>query len=477
MEIKYVSDITGSGKTEYAINQIVEKCTEKFILVVPNKKLCSEISERIKLKSAKEKILIINQDTTLMTTKTFKEELLNGKYRIIITTHATFKNSLHDYNLYLDKNNWNLIIDEEFPLYFEHEINVSNVTIDIIKNYFTFEKNCDRFYIVKPKKHIVNYAIANDEIEDDFLKSSIFKDINRFVCSERFETLITSDIYNKVENNKTTVYHKNIKFLAVSIIKENFLEYFKSIFILSAFFEKTITYKILKKFDISFKKMSLSKNNKHNNSRLVTIHYFTERNWSATLRKKVHSAGMTYEQMIAKKIEQILKNKSYIYNSNRNTRNIFKKGTLVTSIHGVNEYKEYSNMVFMPSLNATASTINILSSFGLKRSDVDFSRNVLTAYQFISRGCVRTVNNKKRTNIIVMDERTMQFLKQVFPNAKIKFHSIEKKHKVIPSNIKSFVSRVRTRHNQSLPLTEKTITKYKKIIKEYYGNIDTLNLI
>ena len=75
-----------------------------------------------------------------MTTKTFKEELLNGKYRIIITTHATFKNSLYDYNLYLDKNNWNLIIDEEFPLYFEHEINVSNVTIDIIKNYFTFEK-------------------------------------------------------------------------------------------------------------------------------------------------------------------------------------------------------------------------------------------------------------------------------------------------------------------------------------------------
>ena len=92
------------------------------------------------------------------------------------------------------------------------------------------------FYIVKPKKHIVNYAIANDEIEDDFLKSSIFKDINRFVCSERFETLITSDIYNKVENNKTTVYHKNIKILAVSVIKENFLEYFKSIFYFECIF-------------------------------------------------------------------------------------------------------------------------------------------------------------------------------------------------------------------------------------------------
>ena len=39
MEIKYVSDITGSGKTEYAINQIVEKGTENFILVVPNKKI------------------------------------------------------------------------------------------------------------------------------------------------------------------------------------------------------------------------------------------------------------------------------------------------------------------------------------------------------------------------------------------------------------------------------------------------------
>ena len=66
---------------------------------------------------------------------------------------------------------------------------------------------------------------------------------------------------------------------------------------------------------------------------------------------------------------------------------------------------------------------------GITRKDIDFDRNVLSAFQFVSRGAIRDVSNKKSIDIYVMDRRTAVFLEQMFPKSKVEYVCIGKQKK------------------------------------------------
>ena len=378
------------------------------------------------------------------------------------------------------KDKWNLIIDEELTFYKNHEFNVSDVSKDIIERTIRVIDYDDKFYEVKPlSKRLWNDVIVG-ECKDTFLNHPEYVSLVKYAHSDHYTTLVPKENYDAFINQDVDILKRKFKkFYTISICNTNYFKTFKDTIILSSCFEKTISYRLLTWMGFNMKKMIVPNSREHHpNSHLITINYYCKSNWSNILKSKtlIDDNNLTLEDHIKDQIILDLNGKDFIYNANVNFRKKFKLGKLVTSTHGVNKYINHTNMVFMPSLNATASLVNVLSYFGITRKDIDFSRNVLHAYQFISRGAIRKANNGEPINIYVMDKRTVDFMRELYPKANVIFHNTERliqtsssrKRNPVPNNIRSFMSRVKSRMNNGEKIRVSTKQKYDSYMAKYY---------
>lgn len=478
--INYVSELTGTGKTGKLLDKI-SRDTEQYIIAVPNRSLCTEIHTRLIDRGATDEIQIINMDTQDTPSRVLSEVLKSPKdTRIIITTHTSFELAMDDTLFESIKNKWSFIIDEELTFYKTHEFNVSELSKAIIEDTVSVKAFNRDFYEIVPTCGELWDDVRDGVCEETFLNHPDYVSFVKYAKSGYYTSLVPKTLYDNFIREKTDLGNNKFKkFYAISICNEKFFDTFKHTTILSSFFEYTISYKLMGWMGLSLNKLTLFEAPKtHPNSSLITLTYYCESNWSNIHKnKKVIDDGyhLTLEEYVKQSILMDLDGKDFIYNTNVNFRKGFGKGILVTSVHGVNKYINYTNMVFMPSLNATASLVNILSYFDISRKEVDFSRNVLQAYQFVSRGVVRKVNNEEEANIYIMDHRTMEFLGKLYPHATIKFKNCDslvkmntRKPERIPNNVRSFMSRVKRRLNDGDTIRSSTITKYEKLIEQYY---------
>lgn len=482
-EINYISELTGTGKTGAILNDISSK-DGKYIIAVPNKSLCKEIYTRLVSRNINEGVTIINSDTNENPSVLLGNKIKNPRNtNIIITTHMSFMLCIKD-GLLEKAKKWKLIIDEELMFYKNHEINVSEYSQDIINETIRLVDYDDTFYKITAKDRLLWNDIIIGQCNETFLNHEEYVDLVKLSSTNVYTTFIPKESFHKFMDDPVDIKKRQFKkFYAISICNKKFFESFNEVTIICSFFEKTISYKLMKWMGLNLKKKSIPNvYTQHPNSEYITINYYCKSNWSNILKSRsVKEFNISLEEHIKEKILLDMKDGDFIYNTNVNFRKRFNssKGKLVTSTHGVNKYINYTNMVFMPSLNATASLVNVLSYFGLKRKEIDFSRNVLNAYQFLSRGAIRKSDNKENIKIYVMDERTMLFLKSVFPKAQIQYHDAEsmihinkenktQNAKAIPNNIRSFISRVRKRLEKGEHIREKTIKKYQEYIDYYY---------
>ena len=478
--INYISELTGSGKTGLILDKIANDM-QQYIIAAPNKSLCKEIFTRLTERDVLDGMHIINMDTHELPSTVLAQTLEKPKgIRIIITTHASYDLALNDGLISNIKGKWNLVIDEELSFYKTHEFNVSDVSKDILEDTISVKEYNNEFYEVVPVSHRLWNDIVVGECDDTFLTHPEYVSFVKHAHCEHYTTLIPKENYDKFLDTDTSLMKKKFKKLyTISICNEHYFNTFKSTTILSSFFEETISFKLLKWMGFNLNRMTVNHYRKvHPNSHLITLHYYCKSNWSNILKSKEiidGKHGLTLEEHIKDKILIDLDGREFIFNANIGFRKKFNNGKLVTSIHGVNKYIDYTNMVFMPSLNATASLVNILSHFGITRKDIDFSRNVLQAYQFISRGAIRKANNGDEVNVYVMDKRTVDFLKAIYPNASTMYHDAEKfvkpsvrKKLTVPNNVRSFVSRVKSRLSNGEKIRPSTIAKYEKLIQQYY---------
>lgn len=480
-KIKYISELTGSGKTGKILDTISQN-DEKYIIAVPNRSLCKEIFARLTERDVLDGIHIVNMDTHETPSVVLATILRTpGKHRIVITTHASYQLALNDGLISNIKNKWNLIIDEELTFYKTHEFNVSDVTKDIIEKTIKVVDYDSMFYEIKPVSNRLWNDVMVGECTDTFLNHPDYVSLVKYAHSEHYTTLVPKDNYDAFINEDVNLLKKKFKkFYTISICNKNYFNTFKDTVILSSCFEQTISYLLLKWMGFDLHRVSVPYSREyHPNSHLITLNYYCKSNWSNILKNKAVIDGdghLTLEDHIRNKILIDLDGEDFIFNANVEFRKKFKSGKLVTSTHGVNKYIDYTNMVFMPSLNATASLVNVLSYFGITRKQIDFSRNVLHAYQFISRGAIRKANNGSVVNVYVMDKRTVDFLKSLYPLATVKFHNAEqlvkpdtsRKRVAVPNNVRSFMSRVKSRLASGEKLRKSTQEKYEKYVKQYY---------
>ena len=491
-KINYVSELTGTGKTNHFINKTLQNTTGSFLVVVPNRELCDEIFENYKKHANRitqseseydeyiKSICVIHQNSVDSPSKRLKHELRKKNHRIVITTHASFLKGITIYPKIMSK--WELIIDEEINIIHEHEIDVTDVSKQTLHNLISMDQNypfMDEIKQVLPKNQLLANNVASGQISDDILSTRKIRDLCQYLTSPIYTTVTSDEYYEKFkvvnEQKEDDLSGKKVsKFYSMSILNIKVLSQFKNVTIISSFFERTISYHMLKTFykcDMIRKELPNAYKS-HPNSRLVNIHYFFEKNWTKTLRTKKVEHGKTVEDMVCTTIMSIIGDQKYLYNANVGSRDKFKNGVLASSIHGVNKYIHYKNLVFLPSLNANNYLVNLLKKFGLQRKDIDFSRSVLSSYQFVSRGAIRNYRNEDQINLIVMDKRSADFLKSIFKEAKIKHHELDIENKAnrykINNKIKSFKCRVERRMNNGETIREATRQKYIEIMNDYY---------
>lgn len=480
-KIHYLSSLTGSGKSEHIIEKI-SFSNEKYLVVTPNRELCDEIFNRIVHKrddfEPDKDAMVIHQITHDSPSKVLKQAIegnIGDNLRILVTTQAAF---LLMINRTVDVSEWNLILDEEMPVFVEHEINVTKNTKSILENTLDFQKTEDGFYNIGLQSPMFGMNLTSGVIKDSFLNNKPFRSLVENILSDKYDTKVSEESLEFFDSIALDEGGKKFsKFYAISIMRKEILFKFKSILVLCSFFERTITYKLLKHMGCELVPYNYVPSLKeHTNTENINIHYFFDMNWSTTLRKTKINKKKSVEELVYERIKALVGQHKFLYNANVNFRQTIKGGTLAASTHGINKYKTYTEMVFMPSLNATSATVKLLSKFGMKRSEIDFARNVLTAYQFASRGAIRDPNNTQVVNLYVMDKRTAKFLKSVFKHANVVNHSMDglvidsKVKKKIPNNIKSFMSRVKKRLNEELPVREATLKKYQEYLDEYYNS-------
>lgn len=466
--ITYNSSKTGSGKTEFIINQIV-KSQDNNIIIAPNKKLCNEIEKRL-TKAGENSVITLHQDTISNPINALKSYMANREFKNIITTHASFLTAFNE-GLSMELL-WNLYIDEDLSPVIEDEIYLTHLSIPFFMGMFTFtqDPNFEEYMIMKPISETITDVIQDHSVIDNILGSPHFRKMAKSIVSENLTTKMSKKMYDRmVDAVKDTRPTKDFKVTTVSFLHSTPLSRFKSINISSSFYDLTLSYQIFEKLGFKMLKQDFTSYHNRTDFSNVEINYFVDENWS----KKVRTAkvnGVTTQEAISQIINKELQNAKYIYNTNVDSREAFGfTGQLVTHIHGVNSYSNVRNVVYMPSLNASGELVNFMSSMGIGRKNIDFDRNVLSAYQFVSRSAIRDPNNKEKIRIYVMDKRTAEFLHATYGGSIMKQHNVKKAKVTIPANIRSFVSRVKSRLKTGEPLRHSTMKKYNDILVKYYG--------
>lgn len=488
---KYVSEITGSGKTNNLLNKIA-KSTQNYILAFPTIDLCDEISNYLGQRKVIDNVVVIHCDNFENPLHKFFNSVCQDKNtRIIITTHATISRCM-SVKITPEMKDWNLVIDEDMQFFNVHDFSLTDRTTPIIDSIVDVDEYDDTFYEVVIKDMTLAQKVLDGTSNDSLMDHTKVLELINYLLSDQYTTLIPKRIYEKYlehtrdDDGNGLGKPKFKKFYCLSLVNHNFLNGFREITVLSSFYEKTINYLMLQWLGVSMERIKLGTSKPHHeNSELVTINYYTRINWTRTFKKKEinHPLGkVTVEDLILERVLRELRNKEFIYSSNKDLRRkeTFGSGKLVTSIRGVNSYSNYTNMLFMQSLNAGSTEVALLRFFGISRSQIDFSRTVLGAYQFISRGAIRKTNNNKEISIHVMDKRTCDFLLGVFPNATTVYHEMditfvkeemkdeEGKREPISAKDRTFVSRTKKKIREGKPIREATMNKYNKILKEYY---------
>lgn len=467
-QISFINSKTGSGKTEFLIKQ-VGFSKNNSLIVAPNKKLCDEIEQRL-VKSGQTDVITLHQDTIKNPINELKDKMKTREFKTIVTTHASFITAFAE--TLSNEHTWDLVIDEDLSPVIENELYISQCTIQLFLSLFKFEadKTNEEFMVLSPRSKALKNAIESKTIIDHILDNHHFRKLAKNVISEEMDCKMTKKMYDRLlEAEQSLSDNKDFKVTTVSFVKKASLMRFQNITISSSMYEKTLSYKVFEKMGIEMKQQDFQEYHSRTDYSNVEIKYFTDGNWSKKLRLSKHE-GATMQEFISRIITKELGSEKYIFNANIDSRDMFNfNGTLVTNIHGVNNHSGVTNVVYMPSLNASGEFVNFMSSLGVGRNDIDFDRNVLSAYQFASRSAIRDPNNKEKVRIYVMDKRTAMFLQETFTGSSVKFHTVKKMKTKIPPNIRSFVSRVRSRMKNDEYVRHNTLKKYNDIMKKYYG--------
>lgn len=512
--IYYDPSLTGKGKTHGLLSELA-KGHGKTLIAVPSLDLANDYKKKIK-----EMTRNINANFLYQVVTSEDKKWLNGfKTReklqkhidrvnngqslnnLVITTHETLDRAFQHGMTGLD--GWSLYIDESMDMYKTNRFHVSKMAAGMFFGTFDFKKSTYTGLMeVHPSKEMRKnmLAIVNGEVKDSYWSEKSNCDFLRYILSPSFLCLIHE---SSVDELSACFFGENgigsVKLMVLSTLNPNVLKAFSSVTILSALYKRNIMAKVLGVLGFSLvdKRYASCQKEVHDNGDRLTIYYAIESKNSITYKsKKVNkNSSLDNEDIIVREYLDRIGGQDFIYNANIKSRNKKEysrngkdgdneQGILLTAVAGVNSYQSYHNALYTTARNLDDSESSVLQAFGIDKDFANDDRNLLAAYQFISRTSIRNPTATEPVSFYVIDKNTADFIHSLWPNSSVQkvdishlkdkapsIHASNKKKGGTDADYDSYV-RVKRRFNGGWRVFHKPTRKRFISMAEKLGDTD-----
>lgn len=285
---------------------------------------------------------------------------------------------------------------------------------------------------IEPKNDESKELLAVQAQDKSLSKS--YRNFLNLVLDKRYRCLINKSTLDQLKLQLKEQPTAPFKVSVAAILDVEVFNAFKSTKILSADFDKTELALAMSYQGVTIQSLHAEVSDIHSDSELITMHYFSERDYSSMFRNAVDTNGKANKIKIAEHIKKYASNEKLIWNSNVDDREelaivlgnseFAEEGELVTSVHGLNKFKSCHVAAYLSSAKLLPSDKTCLESLGVDAKAIELARTQLKAYQFVMRTSIRDRESIEPVDIFLTDKATVYFLKRFFPNADIKTHDI-----------------------------------------------------
>ena len=416
LTINFCSAPPGSGKTHEISNRAryLAKGFNKVLILQPTRDLLGNTA-------AKEihpfRCQIFHKGTVegsvAKALADYVAEVPDDIQEVVLATHQVLP---HIKN-FANKDKWNVLIDEDLDVvrYDKHEI---PKTHDLITKYLAVRSVNSIYGRVDVIDRAAVEEIAKNE-DADAIRETLAGTC-RILLIPYWESYVNIEQYEALVRGEGG-------FLAVhSILKPDVIDGFASVFMASANFEDSQVFKVWGQQDVKFKPdLDFAKKlryTEHPNGDLVTIYYVTDPQWSRKRKEAMLDDGTTILERMIKAANELFTSGRFLWHANKAvTESPFHPPAqrLPNKPHGLNEFADFDDIVFLSSLNPTTDHFRFLKSLGIEGYEVRGFTYFSAAYQAIMRTSIRDTESRSAKRILVPDLPLAEYLHEVLPGSKL----------------------------------------------------------
>lgn len=390
--LNIVSGPAGSGKTQYAINQIKDK---NFIYVAPSIKMCKAFAARCADEGIQTKI--INSETSNSTTAEIVEVINSSDKQKLIITEQSYrlisgKIKIDDYILVID----------EFPNIFQ-SMSIPFDDASDIEKYFDIKVESKEILLKAEYKSKTKYFTFPNR-----LVSQLLSMLQHGTC----RAYVSSIKERNIDGAKTTR-------LGVELLLTP--QYFGSNTILmGANHTSRFAYKYLNSLGLVDSVIELTAPIDNHKSRKIVFLSTTPHNTSLTMKTE----RMDDWFAIVEQLDTFFKKRDTLLL--RNKRDTFKYSDanyheLGHNCHGIDDLKHYRNVLITTDVNPSKVFVKAAADvLGMSENDILEERQLELDYQTIMRSAIRDRNKLHKAVYIGIPthSRALRQIKYFFPNAR-----------------------------------------------------------
>jgi hypothetical protein len=430
MRIYYKNAICGAGKTygaiEYAINK-AHSSDQRIAIIQPSKELIDQTYHNILIKmneldkhvEVKKIYSVINQ-TECVTARI--EKYLNDAPsvklgQILLITHEAFKGL----PFWLGKETWEIIFDE-----------IPSIT---------------PVYPFFLEKYVGNFKKITKASTDDTCLEYKMLDVNDKKLAEECSSLKNEELNRYREyaeallNPSIDVYCLNGQWDKIStrgnhyiecfgIIRPQIFDGYNKVTIMGAYFQDSMLYQVWSQLGVVFTENNdiIVRHTQHDiGNRQLNVWYFSERNWSKTLRNSIDCKDGRFDPLIPS-IINVMGNDEFIWCANNDVKSeaidAFFNGRSkrISNIsHGINEHMGKHKVLALSALNVTPAHFNVMKrKYGIEPTEMKKAGSHQTLYQAIMRCSLRDPNATDPVTVVLPDRSLGEwFVKQFQSTGKI----------------------------------------------------------
>ncbi|MEI7606333.1 MAG: hypothetical protein WCJ64_03000 [Rhodospirillaceae bacterium] len=326
-----------------------------------------------------------------------------------------------------NRSKWNLIIDEIPDIDFEHHLNVPD-TSDFAVQSVLQASECGMNTMLKltprPEAKAKVDLWARNPGDDDLIR--VVQPLFRELTNRHSQVFITRASWNRLgwQGHGQVAVH--------GWRSPSVCDGWSSVRIMGAFFEMSLLYMIWSNLGVEFKSDKQIKVAAHRHGerigKRVAIHYFSERNWSKSLRDKIaiDADPLAHVKPI---LSEVMGQHEFLISMNNDIEDTvisidYPNAIRIPAVcHGLNEYQNIDKIAFLSALNNTPGHFSYADAvLGISPDQLKQARAHQVAYQSIMRTALRDADSTAQVTVLVPDIALANWLTDVFPGSSLYAH-------------------------------------------------------